>query len=77
MEQKQFRLYWLGGQTEVIEGKDYPDACKKAGLGARALSVLDFYTEGSNNDYEYSKTERMWIRKESKMSKQPGQLGAF
>ncbi len=60
MEQKQFRLYWLGGKTEVIEGKDYPDACKKAGLGVKALSVLDFYIEGSEKNYAWDSKRKMW-----------------
>lgn len=63
---KQFRLYWLGGQTEVIEGKDFADACRKAGLGAIALSVLDFYDKTEVQNYVWDSDQKVWVPKERK-----------
>ena len=73
---KTFRIYWLGGKTEVVEGKDFEDALKKAGL-SKLVSMIDFRVDGSEQNYEWDKAERMWVKKENKMQKQSGQLGAF
>jgi len=42
---KKFRLHWLHGKTEIIEGNDITDAFNKAGYGAGALRALDYYEE--------------------------------
>ena len=40
-----YKLHWLDGRTEVIEGYDAVDAFNRAGIGRGALSVLDYYEE--------------------------------
>ncbi len=42
---KKFKLYWLGGSTEVIEGSDIADAFRRAGYGGGAINALDYYEE--------------------------------
>ena len=42
---KKYKLYWLDGKTEIIEGYNVVDAFKRAGIGRGALSVLDYYEE--------------------------------
>ena len=42
---KTFILHWLDGTTETIHGNSISDAFAKAGYGAGALSVLDYYDE--------------------------------
>lgn len=42
---KKYKLYWLDGRTEIIEGYDAVDAFNRAGIGRGALSVLDYYEE--------------------------------
>lgn len=42
---KKYKLYWLDGKTEIIEGYDVADAFNRAGIGCGALSVLDYYEE--------------------------------
>ena len=42
---KKFRLHWLGGKTEDIEGTDITDAIRRAGYGAGAMKVLDYWEE--------------------------------
>jgi hypothetical protein len=42
---KQFRLYWLTGQVEVIEGNDIADAFRRAGYGGGATRALDYWEE--------------------------------
>jgi len=59
----QFRLYWLSGKTELIEGLDFGDAWIKSGLNNDVLTMLDFWKEGEDMNYTYSKKERMWIKK--------------
>ena len=42
---KKYKLYWLDGHTEVIEGYDAVDAFNRAGIGRGALPALDYYEE--------------------------------
>ena len=39
---KKYKLYWLDGHTEVIEGYDVVNAFNRAGIGRGALLVLDY-----------------------------------
>ena len=45
MKTKKFRLHWLDGKTEVIEGYDTVDAFNRAGIGRGALPALNYYEE--------------------------------
>jgi hypothetical protein len=42
---KTFVLHWIGGKTETVTGGDIADACRRAGIGAGALRVLDYFEE--------------------------------
>lgn len=42
---KKFKLHWLGGKTEIVEGHDIVDACRRSGIGAGALAAMDSYKE--------------------------------
>lgn len=42
---KKYKLYWLDGHTEIIEGHDVVDAFNRAGIGRGALPALDYYEE--------------------------------
>jgi hypothetical protein len=42
---KKFRLHWLGGKKEIVEGIDIADACRLAGIQRGALPALDYYEE--------------------------------
>lgn len=42
---KKFRLHWLDGKVELVEGYDIADACRRAGIGNGALPALDYYEE--------------------------------
>ena len=42
---KKYKLYWLDGHQEIIEGNDAVDAFNRAGIGRGALRVLDYYEE--------------------------------
>lgn len=46
---KKFKLYWLSGRTETIEGTDIADAFTHAGYSAGAVRVLDWYEEIKNS----------------------------
>lgn len=56
-EDKQFTFYWLGGKKNVYPGKTPEDAFSRAGYGAGALAAVDFYKEGSDEDYIWIKPE--------------------
>lgn len=38
-----FILYWLDGNTEIVEGTDIADAFTRAGYGHGAIRALDYY----------------------------------
>lgn len=40
---KKFKLHWLDGKTEIVEGYNIADACRRAGIGNGALRALDYY----------------------------------
>lgn len=42
---KKFKLFWLGGQEEIVEGNDIADAFRHAGYGGGAIRALDYYKE--------------------------------
>jgi len=74
---KKFRLYWLSGKTEVIEGKDFENAWLKTGFNSRVKTTLDFWSEGEEQKYTWNSNERMWIPKERKTQYQAGSIGGF
>lgn len=58
-------LYWLTGDRQVIEGPDISTAMSCAGIGAGALSALDFYAEGDkDHGYRWPADDSCWVRKE-------------
>ena len=40
---QKYTLYWLDGTKQVVEGDGIADAYNRAGLGASALKLLDYY----------------------------------
>jgi len=42
-ETKRFELRWNDGKTEIVEGNDIADACRRAGIGAGALPALNYW----------------------------------
>ena len=55
-------VFWRNGERDVYEGDDIQDAFRRAGVGAGALSAVDFYTKGNNNEYEWDSEKRNWDR---------------
>jgi len=45
-----FRLHWLTGETQVVEGDDIADAMNQVGIGAGALCALDYYERIEDED---------------------------
>ena len=45
MNHKTFRLHWLDGKKELVEGPDIATAMNNAGIGAGALPALDYWEE--------------------------------
>jgi hypothetical protein len=42
---KRFKLHWIGGDTEIVDGTDIADAFRRAGYGGGAIRALDWYEE--------------------------------
>ena len=61
---KKFTFFWLYGEREVLEGEDVADAARRAGYGAGAISVLDFYSDGDDDNFVYDMVRKHWRKKE-------------
>lgn len=48
---KKFTLFWLNGFAEIVEGENITNAINKAGYGQGAMKALDFWKEGTPNDF--------------------------
>lgn len=58
---KTYTLFWLTGDTQLVEGEDVSSAMNNAGIGAGALRALDFYSEGDQrHDYFWNNNTRNW-----------------
>ena len=42
---KEFKLHWLGGDTETVNGSTIADAFMRAGYGGGAMGALDWWEE--------------------------------
>jgi hypothetical protein len=69
---KKFRLYWLDGKTEVVEGATITEAFTNAGYGNGALKALDFHDNGELQSYEWNAVEQKWRMKPSHMEATSG-----
>ena len=64
---KIFILYWLTGDTSIVQGKSITEAMNNAGYGFSAVMALDFYEEttkeeSSKINYTWNKDKRRWIK---------------
>ena len=57
---KFWTLYWRSGNHQFLTGPTIEAAFTKAGYGAGAISVLDFYKEGLNFDYVWLSDSKEW-----------------
>jgi hypothetical protein len=60
---RQFTLYWLTGDREVIQGSTIESAFTSAGYSAGASRALDFYAHGDNHEYTWDKDKVTWVEK--------------
>jgi hypothetical protein len=42
---KKFKLFWINGETEIVEGLDISDAMRNAGYSAGAIKAVDYWKE--------------------------------
>lgn len=50
---QKFKLHWIGGKTEIVEGYDIADAFTHAGYSAGAIQALDYFEpidDGGNKE---------------------------
>lgn len=45
-----FKLYWLTGTTEIVEGMNIVDAFTRAGYSAGATRALDWFEEVTEDE---------------------------
>ena len=57
-----FTLYWRDGGQEVVVGSTIVNALTRAGYGNGALRALDFFVEGFDDSYVFTKDG--WTKKE-------------
>lgn len=59
--ERTFTLFWLTGDAQLIYGPNISTAMNNAGIGAGALSALDFYAAGDITDqYDWNSETRRW-----------------
>lgn len=64
MENKQFVLFWLHGEKQIIHGIDIASAMNNSGIGNGALRALDFYADAKESEkWEYK--NKKWQIKNS------------
>lgn len=61
---KEYTLFWLNGETEIVKGNAPHEAMHNAGYGVGAVRALDFYAEGDQREnWEWDKEKRNWYKK--------------
>jgi hypothetical protein len=61
MKIKEFTLFWLTGNSEIVEGIDIANAMNNSGIGNGALRALDFHEKGDVREkYIWKKEKRSW-----------------
>jgi len=58
-----FTFYWLTGEKEFAKGSTPANAFSNAGYAGGAISALDFYVDGKDDEYTWNKTTKTWNRK--------------
>lgn len=59
-----FTLFWLTGDSEIIEGNTIAEAMNGAGYGAGSIAALDFHAPGDERDnYKWNKDKHTWDKK--------------
>lgn len=59
---KEFTLFWLTGESEIVKGNDVANAMTLAGFGGGAVRALDFYANGDKrNEYVWNEEIRNWV----------------
>lgn len=66
---KTFTLYWLTGDKETVQGMDIADAVRRSGYGGGAMAALDFWEEGTSENWSWDSAARKWGWSESKKRK--------
>jgi hypothetical protein len=69
---KTFTLYWLTGDKEIVQGVDVADAVRRSGYSGGALRALDFWTEGTNENWNWNSKDHKWEWSESPKKKKFG-----
>lgn len=59
--EKQFTVYWFGGDRQVIKGSDFATACNNAGIDAGAFGAMDFYDFGDSRTHEWNTEQKAWV----------------
>lgn len=60
-----YTFFWLDGKREVLLGFTPQDAIESAGYGSDAFSILGFWANGDNHDWDW--TGNQWVRIQSTM----------
>lgn len=60
---KQFTIFWRGGQRSVVRGPTIEQAMTNAGYSGGATRAIDFYSKGDDKSYEWIGTKHDWVKK--------------
>ena len=65
-EKSQYTIYWLDGKKTVLsteKGNTVADAFTEAGYGNGATRVIDFYVNGTDDNYSWDSVKHEWVKK--------------
>lgn len=65
-EKSQYTIYWLDGKKTVLstkKGNSIADAFTEAGYGNGAIRAIDFYVNGTDDNYNWDSVKHEWVKK--------------
>ena len=65
-EKSKYTIYWLDGKKTVLnteKGNSVADAFTEAGYSNGATRAIDFYVNGTDDNYIWDSVKREWVKK--------------
>lgn len=61
MVDREFRIYWLSGKTEIVTGRTIQEAFKNHGYGGGAVHGIDWYDTKSEQTHNWDSEKKEWV----------------
>lgn len=57
---KKYRVYWVDGRTEIIEGINFEDAFYRAGYSSNHKALVDLIEQGEYQLHDWNEDRKRW-----------------